>query len=57
MISKLLTNSLGKNLSHRPSTVLQDLQYENFVNFPTLIKLDIDSIVEEPCVENLSSFL
>ena len=25
--SKLLTNLLGKNLSHRPSTALQDLQY------------------------------
>ena len=54
--SKLLTNSLGKNLSHRPSAELQDLQYGKLCEFPTLIKLDIDSVVEEPCAENLSSF-
>ena len=32
--SKLLTNSLGKNLSHQPSTVLQDLQYGKLCEFP-----------------------
>ena len=31
--SKLLTNSLGKNLSHRPSTALQDLQYGKLCEF------------------------
>ena len=56
IISKLLTNSLGKNLSHGPSTGLQNLQYGK-LEFSTLIKLDIDSVVEEPSVENFSSFL
>ena len=31
---KLLTNSLQKNLSHRPSTALQDLQYGKLCEFP-----------------------
>ena len=31
--SKLLTNSLGKNLRHRPSTALQDLQYRKLCEF------------------------
>ena len=31
---KLLTNSLGKNLSHWPSTVPQDLQYGKLSEFP-----------------------
>ena len=30
---------------------------ENFVNFSILIKLNIDSVVEERCVENLPSNL
>ena len=55
--SKLLTNSLITNPSHRPSAAPQDLQDENFGNFPTLINLNFDSVVEEPLVENLSSFL
>ena len=55
--SKLLTNLLGKNLSHRPSTALQDLQYGKLSISPSLIKLNIYRVVEEPCVENLSSFL
>ena len=55
--SKLLTNSLRTNPSHRPSAAPQDLQDENFGNFPTLINLDFDSVFEEPRVENLSSFL
>ena len=55
--SKLLTNSLRTNPSHRPSAAPQDLQDENFGNFPTVINLNFDSVVEEPCVENLSSFL
>ena len=32
--SKLLANSLGKNLSHRPSAMLQDLQYAKLCEFP-----------------------
>ena len=32
--SKLLTNSLGKKLSHRPSAELQDLQYGKLCEFP-----------------------
>ena len=32
--SKLLTNSLGTNLSHQPSTALQDLQYGKLCEFP-----------------------
>ena len=32
--SKLLTNSLGKNLSHRPSTAPQDLHYGKLCEFP-----------------------
>ena len=32
--SKLLTNSVGKNLSHRPLTALQDLQYGKLCEFP-----------------------
>ena len=55
--SKLLTNSLRTNPSHRPSAAPQDLQDENFGNFPTLINLDFDSVFEEPRVENLSRFL
>ena len=58
--SKLLINSLRTNPSHRPSAAPQDLQQhkdENFGNFPTLINLNFDSVVEEPRVENLSSFL
>ena len=31
---KLFTNSLGKNLSHRPSTAPQDLQYGKLCEFP-----------------------
>ena len=31
---KLLTNSLEKNLSHRTSTALQDLQYQKLCEFP-----------------------
>ena len=31
--SKLLTNSLGKNLSHRPPTVLQDLKHGKLCEF------------------------
>ena len=53
----LLTNSLRTNPSHRPSAAPQNLQDENFGNFPTLINLNFDSVVEEPGVENLSSFL
>ena len=30
---KLLTNSLGKNLSHQPSTAPQDLQYGKLCEF------------------------
>ena len=55
--SKLLINSLRTNPSHRPSAAPQDLQDENFGNFPTLINLNFDSVFEEPRVENLSSFL
>ena len=32
--SKLLTNSLGKNLSDWPSTAMQDLQYGKLCEFP-----------------------
>ena len=32
--SKLLTSSLGKNLSHGPSTAPQDLQYGKLCEFP-----------------------
>ena len=32
--SKLLTNLLGKNLSHGASTSLQDLQYGKLCGFP-----------------------
>ena len=53
--SKLLTNSLEKNPDLQQRCKIFSM--ENFVNFPALIKLDIDSAVEEPCVENLSSFL
>ena len=55
--SKLLINSLRTNPSHRPSAAPQDLQDENFGNFPTLINSNFDSVFEEPRVENLSSFL
>ena len=32
--SKLLTNLLGKNLGHQPSTAPQDLQYAKLCEFP-----------------------
>ena len=32
--SKLLPNSVGKSLCHRPSTAQQDLQYEKLCKFP-----------------------
>ena len=32
--SKLLANLLGKNLSHGPSTALQDFQYGEIYKFP-----------------------
>ena len=34
--SKLFTNSLGMNLSDRPLTALQDLQYGKHCEFPPL---------------------
>lgn len=50
--SQLLANSVAKSLRDWTSTIPQDLNVEDFVSFPILIKHNFNSIIEEPCAEN-----